>query len=82
MQQLHLFARSRPAPRQPAYIVSMAYVPPGLVCCRCGRMLYQCLPVRPEQCGYITADWRWHIDGRAWTTAPVSQCGECTCTEQ
>jgi len=48
---------------------SMAYVPAGIVCFDCGKLLCQSLPQSPEELGYLSADWAWkHKYGRAWIT--------------
>jgi hypothetical protein len=47
----------------------MAYVPAGLVCADCGKLLFQYLPQSPEQLGYVSADWAWkYVHGKEWTS--------------
>lgn len=47
--------------------VTHAYVPAGLAC-MCGALLAQYIPLPPKVLGYISADWQWKLDGKAWTT--------------
>jgi len=48
---------------------TMACVPAGMVCFRCGKLLYQYLPQSPAELGYISADWAWHHrNNKPWTT--------------
>jgi hypothetical protein len=52
--------------------VTMAYVPAGLVCSDCGKLLLQYIPKSPEELGYMSADWAWHYKhGKPWTTQEV-----------
>lgn len=66
------FAAYAPPPppcRHESCFVTMACVPAGMVCFRCGKLLYQYLPESPEEIGYVTADWAWHHrDNNPWTT--------------
>lgn len=52
--------------------MSLASVPPTLVCVHCSKALWQRLPPlfdEPLTLGYVTADWAWHWrDGKPWTT--------------
>lgn len=48
---------------------TMAYVPAGVVCSTCGKLLLQYIPQPPEVLGYVSADWAWkHQHGKEWTT--------------
>lgn len=54
-------------------IVSMAYVPAGVVCMKCHDLLSQFIPQSPEEIGYLSADWAWkHVHGREYTTRQVN----------
>ena len=55
----------------PGGFYSLAYVPGGFCCSRCQRLLCQDLPDPPEVVGYLTATWKWKLDGKPWTTPAV-----------
>lgn len=48
-----------------------AYVPGGYFCTGCQRLIYQDIPEPPEVVGYLTAVWKWKLEGRSWTTQEV-----------
>lgn len=48
-----------------------AYVPGGIFCADCETLLNQSVPAPPEAVGYLTADWKWKLDGKPWTTQEV-----------
>lgn len=50
--------------------LSMAFVPAGCVCGKCGELLSQIIPQPPEVLGYMSADWHWHhVEGRPWISS-------------
>ena len=54
--------------------VTMAYVPAGIVCSECGKLLLQYIPQSPDVLGYKSADWAWHhVYGKEWTTQEPRQ---------
>mgnify|MGYP006439296081 FL=1 len=52
---------------------TMAYVPAGFYCEKCGNLISQSIPKPPEQVGYLTADWAWHLEGKEWTTTEIKR---------
>ena len=67
-RQIALPFAKPPCPHRFRY-ESRGYVPSGQVCSRCGVLLFQYIPVSPDQCGYVTADWAWkYVHGNEWTT--------------
>jgi|GEM_PF-7118826 len=55
--------------RHKSICATHAYVPTGIACLDCGKLLAQYIPESPEVLGYVSADWAWkHIHGEEWTT--------------
>jgi len=70
MKQLSLLDLIEKEPcEHKACFETSAYVPAGLACFDCGKLLAQFIPYGPDLVGYITADWAWHhVHCRPWTT--------------
>lgn len=76
MKQMHFknkqisldFSPGREQCKHRSCFVSMAYVPAGMVCSRCGMLLSQYIPQPTAVIGYLSADWAWSQEGRSWTT--------------
>lgn len=66
VEQMQLDLRA-PCDHEHSYPTT-AYVPAGWCCGKCHQLLGQFIPKPPELLGYVSGDWQWRLDGKAWTT--------------